>query len=238
MICVVGIGPGDKRLRTFAAQAALENCNVLAGYSAYVDLLKDEFPGKTIIETGMRGEIERCEQAIAASRVGKTVTMVCSGDAAVYGMASLLIELADDRDELEIIPGVTAALAASGKLGAPISGDFAAVSLSDLLTPWEVIENRLRCAVQGDFVIALYNPSSRKRTGTLRRACEIALEVRKGDTPCGWIQNIGRAGEHAKRLTLSELKDEVVDMVTTVIIGNSQTRAKGVALVTPRGYRL
>jgi len=238
VIYVVGIGPGDKPGRTFAAQAALERCDVLAGYTAYIELVKTEFPDKRVIETGMRGEVERCERAIEASREGQTVAMICSGDAAVYGMASLIIELGDTRDDIEIVPGVTAALSASALLGAPVSGDFAVVSVSDLLTPWAVIENRLRRAGQGDFVIALYNPSSKKRGDHLRRACEIVLESREGTTPCGLVQNIGRDGERTRRMTLSELQNEQVDMFTTIIIGNSQTIEKGKYLVTPRGYRI
>lgn len=238
MIDVVGIGPGSCFFRTLEAQYTLEICDVIAGYTGYISLLAGEFPEKTRVETGMRGEVERCRDALRISREGKRVAMVCSGDAAVYGMASLLLELADEGDEVRVVPGVTACLSASARLGAPISGDFAAISLSNLLTPWAVIERRLEGAAAGDFVIALYNPSSQKRADHLRRACEILLQHRNADTPCGWAKHIGRAGECVRMLTLEELQGEAVDMFTTVIIGNSQTMLKHGRLVTPRGYRL
>lgn len=239
MIDVVGIGPGGALGMTAQARLALERADVLAGYSTYLDLVRSDFPHKPVIETGMRGERERCAAAIEASRQGRRVAMVCSGDAGVYGMAALLLQLASGTDEVRVIPGVTAALSTSALLGAPISGDFAAVSLSDLLTPWQVIEKRLVAACAGDFVIALYNPRSRGRASHLRMACEIIMEHRDPNTPCGLAQNIGREGEKTQVLTILELaQNEQVDMFTTAIIGNSQTVIKGGKLVTPRGYAL
>lgn len=237
MIYVVGLGPGDAAMRTADATAAIDRADVIVGYAAYVDLIRDEFPEKPAFENGMTGEVARCREALRLSREGKTVAVVCSGDASVYGMASLILELAEETDEVEIVPGVTAALAASSLLGAPLSGDLAIVSLSDLLTPWAVIERRLDAAGLGDFTIALYNPASRSRADHLHRAADILLRHKPGDTPCGWVRNIARDGQEKKILTLRELRDEKVDMFTTVVVGSSQTVLKNGRLVTPRGYR-
>ncbi len=237
MIYVVGLGPGDAQARTAAAAEAIGRASVLIGYGAYIDLIRAEFPEKPAFENGMTGEVARCREAIRLSREGKTVAVVCSGDASVYGMASLILELSDEADEVEIVPGVTAALAASAALGAPFSGDLAIVSLSDLLTPWEVIERRLNAAAAGDFPVALYNPASKSRADHLRRAADILLGARAGDTPCGWVRCIARTGQAQKILTLSALRDERVDMFTTIVVGNSQTIVKYGKLITPRGYR-
>lgn len=237
MIYVVGLGPGDAMMRTPAATEAVRRADILVGYAAYIDLIRAEFPEKPVFENGMMGEVARCQEALKLSRAGKTVAVVCSGDASVYGMASLILELSDEADEIEIVPGVTAALAASAMLGAPLSGDLAIVSLSDLLTPWAVIEKRLDAAGLGDFPIALYNPASRSRADHLQRAMDILLRHKPGDTPCGWVRNISRDGQEKKILTLAELRDEKVDMFTTVVVGNSQTILKNGRLVTPRGYR-
>jgi len=238
MIYVVGLGPGGCAHRTAAATEAIARADALVGYSAYVDLIRAEFPNTPVFENGMTGEVERCREAVRLARAGKTVALVCSGDASVYGMASLVLELAGAEDEVEIVPGVTAALAASAALGAPLAGDLAVVSLSDLLTPWDVIERRLTAAAAGDFPLAIYNPASRARTDHLARAAHILLRHRSGDTPCGWVRNIARAGETRKILTLAALPDERVDMFTTVIVGSSQTVLRDGRLVTPRGYHL
>jgi precorrin-3B C17-methyltransferase len=237
MIYVVGLGPGDHMCRTAAATAAIQRADALVGYAAYIDLVRGEFPEKPVFENGMMGEVARCQEAIRLSREGKTVAVVCSGDASVYGMASLILELSDEGDVVEIVPGVTAALAASALLGAPLSGDLAIVSLSDLLTPWAVIEKRLDAAGLGDFPVALYNPASRSRSDHLQRAVDILLGHKPGGTPCGWVRNIARDGEERKILTLAELRDEKVDMFTTAIVGSSQTVLKNGRLVTLRGYR-
>ena len=238
MIDVVGLGPGAGGGRTADAQAALAVADVLVGYTAYIALIRTEYPDKPVFDTAMRGERARCEEALRLSRAGKRVALVCSGDAQVYGMAALLLELSQETDDIRVVPGVTAALSATALLGAPLSGDFAAISLSDLMTPWEMIERRLHAAAQGDFVIALYNPMSRKRTDQLRRACEILLQYRSADTVCGWARMIGREGEQARTLTLAELREAQVDMFTTVIIGNSSTRLRFDRMLTPRGYAL
>jgi len=237
MIYVVGIGPGSKDCRTVAATRAISRADAIVGYRPYVDLIAPEFPEKPACTTGMKGEVERCKEALRLSRDGKTVAVVCSGDASVYGMASLILELAGPQDAVEIVPGVTAAVSASALLGAPLSGDFAVISLSDLLTPWETIEKRLRGAALGDFCMAVYNPSSKGRKEHLARAVSILLETLAEDTPCGFAQNIARKGQAHKITTLKELPLQPVDMFTTVIIGNSQTVVKGGVLLTPRGYR-
>lgn len=237
MIHVIGIGPGHSAGRTFEAHQAMSEADVLVGYTTYLDLLARDFPGKATFATGMRAERERCVEALRLSREGRRVAVCCSGDSQVYGMASLLLELADAQDEVAVIPGVTAALSAAACLGAPISGDFAVVSLSDLLTPWAVIEKRLRGAAAGDFVLALYNPGSHTRTGHLACACDILLETRSPDTACGLVRSIGREGQAQQLLTLAQLRDTPLDMLTTVIIGSSETMMKNGRLVTPRGYR-
>ena len=188
----------------------------------------------------MKQEIDRCKLALEQALAGHTVAMVCSGDAGVYGMAGLLFELAPAYPpiEIEVIAGVTAACSGAAVLGAPLMHDFAVVSLSDLLTPWEKIETRLRLAAQGDFVICLYNPSSRKRADYLQRACDVLLEYKRPDTVCAWVRNIGRDGEASAVLPLYQLRDTQTDMFTTVYIGNSQTKQIHGRMVTPRGYPL
>lgn len=238
-IYVVGLGPGGWNQMTQRAMDALEECEVIAGYSVYVDLIRERFQHKKLVSTPMKKEADRCHIAIQEALKGQTVAMVCSGDAGVYGMAGLMYEVAQQYDpiEIEIVPGITAACSGAAVLGAPLIHDFAVISLSDLLTPWELIEKRLECAAMADFVICLYNPSSKKRQDYLNKACKIVLQHREENTKCGFVQNIGREGETGKVLTLSELKDTQVDMFTTVFIGNSQTKDIGGKLVTPRGYK-
>lgn len=239
-VYVVGIGPGGAEFMTAQARAALEEADVLCGYTVYLELVKDLYPDKETCATPMRQELERCRRALEAAQSGRTVALLCSGDAGVYGMAGPLLELAPEfpEVEIEIVPGVTAALSGGALLGAPLGHDFCAVSLSDLLTPWEVIERRLACAAQGDFALCLYNPASRKRADYLRRACDVLLRYKSPETVCGWVRNIGRAGQVRKLLTLAQLREERVDMFTTVFIGSGATRDIGGRMVTPRGYRL
>ncbi|CAB1241949.1 putative cobalt-factor III C(17)-methyltransferase [Ruminococcaceae bacterium BL-6] len=237
---VIGIGPGEERQRTLWAQDALEECDVLVGYTAYIGLLRETYPEKELISTPMRTEADRCRRALSLAASGHTVGMVCSGDAGVYGMAGLMIELAPQFPpvEVEVVPGVTAATAGAAVLGAPLMNDFAVVSLSDLLTPWEEIEKRLRAASSCGFALCLYNPSSRRRAGYLKRACEIILESRGAETVCGYVRNIGRAGQASRILTLRELAEVEADMFTTVFVGTAGTKVVGGKMVTPRGYRL
>ena len=239
LVYVVGLGPGNARFLTAQAQAALQAADVLCGYTVYIDLVRPLYPDKEVYTTGMTKEIDRCRWALETAQSGKTVALVCSGDAGVYGMASPLLELAQSYPAVtvEIVPGLTAALSGGAVLGAPLAHDFCVISLSDRLTPWAVIEKRLACAAAGDFSIALYNPSSRGRAGYLQKAVHILLANGKGpQTVCGIVRSIGRAGETARLLPLAELENTPVDMFTTVFIGNAATRVLGGKMVTPRGY--
>ena len=240
VLYVVGLGPGGSMWMTWEARAALEQAEVLCGYTVYLDLIRGEFPDKEYFSTPMTQEIERCRAALERARSGRTTALVCSGDAGVYGMAGPVLELAPQFPEVEIqvVPGVTAALAGAAVLGAPLMHDFAVLSLSDLLTPWKVIRRRLELAAQGDFVLCLYNPSSRRRRDHLRMACDIVLAHRGPETVCGWVRNAGRAQEEHQVLTLGELREAQVDMFTTVFIGSAATRRIGDRMVTPRGYEL
>ncbi len=239
MLFIVGFGAGGETGMTLEARQAIEQSDVIAGYTVYVELLKPMFPNKEYFITPMRKEKERCIWAIEMAKQNKTVALVCSGDSGVYGMASLVLELARGEDlEIKIIPGVTAACSGAAVLGAPLSHDFAVISLSDLLTPWELIEKRLMYAAMGDFVICIYNPSSKKRAGYLKKACEIVLQYQSPDTICGYVKNIGREGEEKNILSLEQLQEAQLDMFTTVYIGNSQTVMIDGRMVTPRGYLL
>lgn len=238
-VYVVGIGPGEAARMTQQARTAMADADVLCGYTVYIDLVRELFPDKQFFTTPMRQELERCRAALEMAANGQTVALICSGDAGVYGMAAPLLELAADYPdvEIEVVPGVTAALSGAAVLGAPLGHDFCVISLSDLLTPWPVIEKRLRTAAEGDFSICLYNPGSHKRTDHLRRACEALMDAGKSPrTQCGWIRNIGRSGQESRTLTLEELREESVDMFTTVFVGSGSTSLKGSWLVTPRGY--
>lgn len=238
-VIVVGIGPGDYENMTVRADRALQNCDVIIGYHVYVDLVKERYPDKEFLTTPMTQETKRCQMALDIAREGKNVAMVCSGDSGIYGMAALIYELRGEtqRPEVEVIPGLTAACSGAALLGAPLTHDFAVISLSDRLTSWEKIEKRLEAAAAADLSIVLYNPASRGRPDHLRRACDILLRHIPGDRPCGVAQYIGRAGENRRILTLAQLRDAEVDMFCTVFIGNEMTRTIAGNLVTPRGYR-
>ena len=239
-VYVIGLGPGAEKEMTYQASTALEKSEVIIGYTVYTGLIRERFPDKKYLSTPMRQEVIRCEMAMDEAMKGRTVAMVCSGDAGIYGMAGLLYEMGQGYPEveLEVVPGITAANGGAAVLGAPLMHDFAVISLSDLLTPWELIEERLRCAAKADFVICLYNPSSRKRSTYLAKACEIMLEYKAEDTVCGIVKNIAREGETMQTLTLKELKETTVDMFSTVFIGNKQTKVIREKMVTPRGYRI
>ena len=238
-IYVVGIGPGSYEGMTGAAVAALEQSDVIVGYTVYIDLVKEHFSDKAFLTTPMRKEVDRCVMAFEEAKKGQTVSMICSGDAGVYGMAGLIYEISERYPdvEIEIIPGVTAAIGGASVLGAPLIHDFCLISLSDLLTPWEKIEARLLGASQADFVICLYNPSSKKRHDYLQKACDLMMQYKSPETVCGTVCNIGREGEEYQVMTLKELRDTQVDMFTTVFIGNSQTKEINGKMVTPRGYK-
>lgn len=237
---MVGIGPSGFLNMTNAAVNALNESDIIVGYQVYTKLIEADFPEKEIITTTMKKETERCKIAIEKAVLGHTVSMICSGDAGIYGMAALIFELAQDYPPIEIIvvAGVTAATSGAAVLGAPLTNDFAVISLSDLLTPYAVIEKRLNAAASGDFVICLYNPSSKKRADYLKKACDIILKYRSGDTLCGLVKNISRDGESAKIFSLSELRITQVDMFTTVYIGNSATKKIDEKMVTIRGYNI
>ena len=239
-ISIVGMGPGCEEMMTGQALSALDAADVLIGYNVYLDLLGERYAGKERLSTPMRREVERCRLCFAEATKGKRVAMVCSGDAGIYGMASLLYEIGQEYEEteIEVIPGLTAASTGAAVLGAPLNHDFCVISLSDLLTPWNLIERRLRAAAEGDFAVALYNPSSHRRKDHLRKACTVLLETIEPERPAGFVRNIGRDGMTSGVWTLEAIRDFEADMFTTVFVGNSQTRIIRGKLVTPRGYNL
>lgn len=240
-IYIVGIGPGAYEMMTIQAVKALESSDIIVGYHVYTDLVKAYFPEKTFITTPMKQETERCRMVLEQADLGKTVSMISSGDAGIYGMAGLMYEVAEEQGksyDMEVIPGITAANSGAAVLGAPLIHDFAVISLSDLLTPWEKIEKRLVCAAEADMEIVLYNPSSHKRADYLQRACDILLQKISENRICGYVENIGRDGTVSHVCTLKELCETKVNMFTTVFIGNSTTRNIQEKMVTPRGYHL
>ena len=238
MLYIVGMGAGSRDGMTLAAEKAINVSELIVGYTKYVDILREYFPDKEYFSTGMRQERERVEAALKAAH-DRTVSLICSGDSQLYGMAALAYELVAGYPdtEIEVVPGVTAAFSGGAVLGAPLTHDLAVISLSDLLTPAVKIRKRLECAAECDMVIVLYNPSSKSRADYLRKACDIVLRYRSGDTVCGYVRNIGRDGQESRVLTLAELRETAVDMFTTVYIGNSETKNIGGKMVTPRGYR-
>lgn len=240
-IYVVGLGPGGMEDMTPRARDALARSDCIIGYTAYIGLIREHFPQKRLISTGMTGEIERCELALEKAKEGRAVALVSSGDSGVYGMAGLMLEIAN-REEcaipVEIIPGITAASAAAAILGAPLMHDFAVISLSDCLTPWEVIYGRIRNAAASDFVLCFYNPRSRSRAGYIAIAREELLKHRPPATPVGIVWNAAREGERFVITDLDEMPDYDIDMFSVVIVGNSQTYVKNGKMLTPRGYKL
>lgn len=239
-IYIVGMGPGFESMMTKQAIDALEASDVIVGYTVYIKLLGEKFRTKELLTTPMRQEKERCHLCFKKALEGKTVSLVCSGDAGIYGLASLMHEIGQEYDnvELSVIPGITAANSGAAVLGAPLNHDFCTISLSDLLTPWDKIEKRLVAAAEGDFVIALYNPSSHKRKDYLMRACDILLRAIEPDRACGYVENIGREGTSYTVCTLGELRSAQVNMFTTVFIGNEGTQIIDGKLVTRRGYQI
>lgn len=234
---VVGIGPGGIEHLTFKAREVLEKCQVIVGYTFYLDLIRELIDGKTSIATGMTGEIERCQQAIAKTREGFDTCIVSTGDPGLYGMAGPILELADDL-EVEIIPGISAAFCAAAEVGAPLMHDFCTISLSDLLTPWEIIAKRLQHAAYADFVIVVYNPKSKGRPQHINQAVKILRRYKPDATPVALVKNAGRMENVHKIVTLAGIDDAFIDMRTVVIIGNSQTYVKNGRMITPRGYRI
>lgn len=240
-IKVVGIGPGDVNDMTLRAYNALRECDVVIGYITYINLIKPVIDGKTVILSGMRKEIERCREALVMALDGKNVCIVSSGDAGIYGMAGLMHEVLYKENvdvEIEVIPGVSALNSAASVLGAPIMHDFAVISLSDHLTPWDVIEKRLKLASQADFIIILYNPKSIERTENIIKAHRIMIKYKKKDTPVGIVKNASRKGQHVVVATLSDMLNHDIDMTTVIIIGNEKTYVQNGKMITPRGYIL
>ncbi|WP_027421729.1 precorrin-3B C(17)-methyltransferase [Lachnobacterium bovis] len=242
-IYIVGMGPGKGTKMTIEARAILREMDTIIGYQVYLDLLGEEYSDKELISTPMKKEVERCRICYEKALEGKKVAMICSGDAGIYGMASLMYELLQEysnpnkKIKLRVVPGITAAISGAAEIGAPLNHDFCVISLSDLLTPWEKIEKRLKAAAYADFAIALYNPSSKKRSHYLEKACIIMSEYIENTRPCGYVKNIGREGTEIKVCSFEELKNEKVDMFTTVFIGNSCTKIIDNKLITPRGYK-
>ena len=239
-IYVVGIGPGSIEHMTPYAQKAIEKSDVVVGYTVYVDLVKELTEDKEVLSTPMKKEVDRCQMALDAALENKTVAFVCSGDAGVYGMAGIMIQVAKDHPEvdIEVVPGITAACSGAALLGAPLIHDFSIISLSDLLTPWDLILKRVKLAAESDMSIVLYNPKSKKRRDYIDKAVDAILEFRSPDTPSGYVKMIGREGEMTKICKLTDLKNnDDIDMFTTVFIGNSTTEIINGKIVTPRGYK-
>lgn len=236
---VVGIGPGNYENMTVRADRALCESEVIIGYGVYVDLVRERYGNKEFLTTPMTRETERCKMAIDEANNGKTVALICSGDSGIYGMAGLVFELRGENaePEIEVIPGLTAACSGAAILGAPLTHDFAVISLSDRLTEWSLIEKRLYAAASADMSIVLYNPASHGRPEHLKKACEILMKVIERSRPCAVARNIGRDGEARFYMTMSELADFPADMFCTVFIGNSKTKLIRNNIVTPRGYR-
>ncbi len=239
-VYIVGMGPGREEMMTKEALNVLDQADIIVGYPLYLKLLGERYQGKELLSTPMRHEEERCRICFEEAEKGKRVALVCSGDAGIYGMASLMYEIGKEYPEIEllVIAGITAASSGAAVLGAPLNHDFCVISLSDLLTPWDKIEKRLRAAAEGDFVIVIYNPSSHKRKDYLKRACEILLHTIEGERVCGYVENIGREGTKVGISTLKELKNKEVNMFTTVFIGNSESEIIRGKLVTRRGYHV
>jgi precorrin-3B C17-methyltransferase len=235
---VVGIGPGNTANMTEACRNAILSADAVFGYTAYIGLLKPWFPHKNFFQTGMKSEVDRCRAALGRAAEGKTVALVSSGDAGIYGMASLVYELSPEFPSvtIEVIPGITAALSGAALLGSPVGHDFGVISLSDLLTPWDLIEKRLRALAAGDLVICIYNPASHGRPDYLKRSCTILLEILPPSRICGWVRNIGRSEERYAITNLGALQNIHADMLTTVFIGNAETRVIKGKMITPRGY--
>lgn len=236
---IVGIGPGNYENMTVKADRALSESDTIIGYHVYVELVRGRWPEKEYLTTPMTREAERCQMALDEAKKGKTVALICSGDSGVYGMAGLVLELRgeDAGPEVEVIPGLSACISGAAILGAPLTHDFAVISLSDRLTEWELIEKRLTKAAEADLSIVLYNPASHGRPDHLKRACEILMKTLPKDRPCAVARNIGREGEERFFMNLKELAEFPADMFCTVFIGNASAKMINGNMVTPRGYR-
>ncbi|HBV68650.1 MAG TPA: precorrin-3B C(17)-methyltransferase [Clostridiales bacterium] len=237
MIYVIGIGPGSQEAMTFEAMEAIEKSDVIVGYKTYIDLIRNLVSNKEIVSNGMKQEIDRVKKAVEISGTGKTVAVISSGDAGVYGMAGLVLEMANGED-VNVISGITASTAAAAVLGAPLMHDFCHISLSDLLTPLELIYKRVELAAQADFVICIYNPRSKGRPEYLKNSFEIMKKYKSGSTPVGVVHNVYRDNQEINICTLDTIDFEIVDMTSIVIVGNSSTYIKDNKMITKRGYHL
>lgn len=240
-IYVVGIGPGSMEDMTPRAKKAMEESDIIIGYSAYIELVKEYFPGKSFVSSSMTREVERCKLVLDEALGGKTVSLISSGESGIYGMAGIMLEVVNKSGKdvpVEIIPGITAAFGAAAILGAPIMHDFSVISLSDLLTPWDLICKRVECASQGDFVICLYNPKSRKRSDYINIARDIMLKYKDKKTPVGIVRNVGREEESYAISTLEDMLQCEIDMFTVILVGNSKTYVENGKMITPRGYNI
>ena len=241
-IMIAGIGPGSKEDITPAVLEAVREADAIVGYKYYFQFIEPYVkPGCECIDTGMKKERERAEQAFELAEQGKSVVVISSGDAGIYGMAPLVYEMKHQRNadvEIESLPGISAFQKAASLLGAPIGHDMCIISLSDLMTPWEVIERRIKAAATADFVTAIYNPKSHGRYWQLYRLQEIFLQHRSAETPVGYVRQAGREEQEVKVTTLGQFAPEEVDMFTVILIGNSQSYIADGKIITPRGYRL
>ena len=237
-IYVVGIGPGKKADMTFKAYEKMKNSDIIVGYKTYTDLIKEYFPNTEIRSSSMMKEVDRCLEVLDLAKAGKNVALISSGDAGIYGMAGIMYEIINENDdiEVEVIAGVTATNAAAAIVGAPIMHDYVTISLSNLLTDWELIKKRLELAAQGDFIISLYNPKSKGRTTQIAEAQKIMLKYKSKDTPVAIVRNAGRENEEYEITTLENMLDFEINMLTIVLIGNSNTYVKNGKIITPRGY--
>lgn len=233
---VVGLGPGGRQHMSLAALEAIRASEVIVGYTPYIDYVEDLLEGKEVHSTGMKKELERCQLAIDKARQGFTTSIISTGDPGLYGMAGPILEMAEDI-EVEVVPGISAVFSAAAERGSPIMHDYGSISLSDLLTPWELIEKRISLAAQGDFVIAIYNPRSKGRPQHLNRATELILEHRSASTPVGIVRDSGRPGTRITMCRLDSINYEEVDMLSLLIIGNSNSYFKDGKMITPRGYK-
>ena len=241
ILFLAGIGPGDHKTMTNHCVAVFRNCDVVVGYQKYIELAEPFIDKQQVISSGMTQEVERCNRAIQEAAKGKRVALISSGDPGVYGMAGLALEIVNkkkwwNRFDIEVIPGVPVIHAAAARLGAPLMNDYAVISLSDLLTPWEVIEKRLYHAAQSDMVICLYNPKSKKRTTHIKEAKSILLQYRNPGTPVGLARKVGREGEAITLTTIGKMLRFKIDMVTIIIVGNSATQVLDNRMITKRGY--
>ena len=237
-IYVVGIGPGKKADMTFKAYEKMKNSDIIVGYKTYTDLIKEYFPNTEIRSSSMMKEVDRCLEVLDLAKAGKNVALISSGDAGIYGMAGIMYEIINENDniEVEVIAGVTATNAAAAIVGAPIMHDYVTISLSNLLTDWELIKKRLELSAQGDFIVSLYNPKSKGRTTQIAKAQQIMLKYKSKDTPVAIVRNAGRENEEYEITTLENMLDFEINMLTIVLIGNSNTYVKNGKMITPRGY--